>query len=244
MNRIGETLWRMASIEQFAPPCLESDSEWVGKRERVELACVQDRRRRLSGLAARLLAKRLYLQCSDQAISLGSLDILSRDDAGRHVRPRLFWAGKEIHCGISISHTEDLVLVALRPSPATALGVDLVRAEPLDGRLVRTWFSAGEQDSVRTGDPWEACRLWAIKEAVYKAVNRGEPFRPRQVVIRRLPSGDYVSNYGDGRLRQCGGIRWWQYDDHLVVLASDRWHDEQPAIQGHYLGVRPTHSII
>ena len=124
-----------------------------------------------------------------------SLELVSHDALGRGVRPRLLLAGRAIPWSVSVSHTETAVLVAISTQPGLTLGVDLV-AEDLDAaRSLKTWFDPCEEELVAAGDPSEALRLWAIKEAVYKATNQNDSFAPRRVCIRRTPDGQYQATY-------------------------------------------------
>ena len=213
--------WAVRRVAALTPECRAETSRWLAVQEEGELSYIQNPERRAAGLAVRWLAKRLLLRDCEEAIPYRAIEILSRDEAGRHVRPRLRWNGQSLDCSVSLAHTQQLVMVGVSPSSRDALGVDLVPAEPLGTSLVRAWFTPIEQDQVKQGGAWEACRIWAMKEAVYKAVNQNEPFRPRQVEIRRLSSGEYASDYGNGRLSK-GGIQWWYFDKHIVVLVADR----------------------
>lgn len=40
-------------------------------------------------------------------------------------------------------------------------------------------------------DSIAAAEAWSVKEAVYKAINRDEPFRPRQFESFRRPTGEW-----------------------------------------------------
>jgi phosphopantetheinyl transferase len=232
--------WAVRRVAAVTPEYAAESSRWLAVKEEHELCCIQNPERRAAGLAVRWLAKRLLLRDREEKIPYGKIEILSRDEAGRHVRPRIYWNGQVLDCRVSVAHSQQLVMVGVSPSSKDALGVDVVPAEPLRPSLVRTWFSPIEQYQVQQGDAWEACRIWAMKEAVYKAVNQNEPFRPRQVEIRRLPCGKYASDYGSGRLGK-GGIHWWHCDEHIVVLVADRSDSdrEQWCVRDSVSGLHP-----
>ena len=158
---------------------------------------------------------------------LAEIEISSRGATGR---PRIWCKGAEQPWSLSISHTEQGVLVALGEQATTSVGVDLTRCEPLAESLVRLWFTSNEIDWLRKiSTPNMSCFLWAAKEALYKACNDGESFDPRQVEV--LPQAG--CRYRGVLLEDCR-LQSWSIDGHIAAMAtvmrkvpSNRQHDFQ-----------------
>lgn len=95
--------------------------------------------------------------------------------------------------GVSISHTEQLVMVAVAP---TAVGIDVEYVRPLVLSRIRRAFTAAEWSYLQTLVGAEqlhcAWRLWTAKEAVLKLVGCGLTQSPRQVVVQVPQFGQAV----------------------------------------------------
>lgn len=175
--------WAVSTLSairsQYAMLSVEA---WLTDAERGELAHWRNPRRREAWLAGRWLAKRLLLPESEadrrQAV------ILSLNAERRSQRPQVQVAARNRTGCLSISHYEDVVLAAVSREPRW-IGCDVQAHCSLDRRFAETWFTAGERDWVNAQrDPAAASvRVWALKEAVYKAVNRGESFAPKRVEV-------------------------------------------------------------
>ncbi|HLA85126.1 MAG TPA: 4'-phosphopantetheinyl transferase superfamily protein [Thermoguttaceae bacterium] len=201
MNHESGIVWRFAPLRK--------------SRENV----VVDQSRR-SFLVARRLAKRLILSQENRAEpGEATIDIVSRNRSGRGIRPEISIDGHPVSWCLSISHTDTAVLVALGAEPGVSIGVDLVKNEPLGPGFAAAWLDDEERCLAEAGDRLEVCRLWAAKEAAYKAINRGDPFAPRRVQIRRSAAGGYTCVYRDIDLTGRCRINVWPCDDHLAALA-------------------------
>ncbi|MCT3213613.1 4'-phosphopantetheinyl transferase superfamily protein [Lactiplantibacillus plantarum] len=92
--------------------------------------------------------------------------------------------------GVSVSHTHQLVMVAVGPGP---LGIDVEQVRPYDVTAIRRAFTSAEwqllqalsvQDRYRLG--WQ---LWTAKEAVLKLVGCGLTHAPSRVEVLDLERG-------------------------------------------------------
>ncbi len=203
-----------ASIAHAAP--------WLSDREQAELATWRDPGRRTAWLVGRTLAKQLVADRetapSGDAGATPRIDILSRDEAGRVNRPRIWCDGVARPWSLSISHTRRGVLAVLSTATGVALGVDLTEADSFSDRFVGLWFTPaerawfGETQSTTTGQ-----FIWAAKEAIYKACNTGESFAPRDVEVR----ADGRCRYRDTWRDDCR-LQSWNLDGQLAVLAVAR----------------------
>lgn len=187
----------------------------LSAREFAELAGWRNPRRRIAWLRGRMLAKQLIVACLNRPETHARIEILSRDAHGRSSRPEVWCDGVRQSVVLSISHTDAGILVALAPGTG-ALGVDVTRLGELPGTISKTWFTRAEQDwAASDGSGGVASLIWAAKEAVYKACNRGESFAPREVEIRANGRIAYR-----GALRRELRLQSWQIDRHIVALAS------------------------
>jgi phosphopantetheinyl transferase len=187
----------------------------LSRRERNELAAWRDADRRRAWLRGRLLAKQMIAERLGDGSRPAAIEILSRDPAGRVNRPRVWRDGCEQSWPLSISHTEHGALAAFSTADGVALGVDLVSPARLSAGFVRLWFTTREQDWVQhSDDPGTGCFLWAAKEALYKACNAGEGFRPTAVELFCSGQCRYRDHRFDGNVLQS-----WAIDGQLAVMA-------------------------
>jgi phosphopantetheinyl transferase len=166
------------------------EHRWLTPREQSVYARLRADARRATWLAGRMLAKRLvadYVVANRldlPTVQRGRVEIDSGQSGQRRLAPRIRIAGQVLPWSLSISHTRRGVLVALTSTPALRIGVDLVEPAVFGEGFADLWFTPAERHWLRhRGVPHGASLLWAAKEAVYKAVNQGERFYPRQIEI-------------------------------------------------------------
>jgi len=193
---------------------------WLHPEELKEYARYRDPRRQDQWRAGRWLAKSLIQRCGDHSLSdLRLLYVRSRNAAGKGVRPEVLLRGVSKPWSLSIAHTEVATLVALTFSDEVSLGVDLTERRPLSDSLSQAWFTESEQAWLRGTDPLETATVWAIKEAIYKAIQRGEGFAPRQIEIHRLEDLRYIGAYHGETLEHVCRLHTWEEDAHVAALA-------------------------
>jgi phosphopantetheinyl transferase len=231
--------WRLARLEDRQAALGEwgddgpgDDDAWLSPGERQTLTALRDPSRREGWLQARVLAKQLILVHERALICDASeIDVVSCDAFGRGVRPRVAIGGRAMPWSLSISHTETAALVALCTVPGLSVGVDLVHAASPSRGFLRMWFDGPERELMAAGDWQEPCRIWAIKEAVYKAVNHNDPFAPRQVRVRRAWGGEYTCTYRGVDLSGRCRIATWPSGEHVIAMAGVD-HSARPAAPG------------
>ncbi len=185
-------------------------SDWLTEREQAEMRHWRDPERRQAWLRGRWMMKRL-IAARLYRLANREIEILADQD-GR--RPQAHCHGELQDWPLSISHTESGVLAAMSWRAETAVGVDLAPLRPLPREFARLWFSAAEQQWIGgQGEALAVNRLWTVKEALYKACNRGETFDPR--AIEALP-GRY--RYSGRSLPKCAVITW-TVDEQVATLA-------------------------
>jgi phosphopantetheinyl transferase len=112
-------------------------------------------------------------------------------DAGKgRGRPRIRIGGRLVPWSLSIAHTGRGVLVAIADQGSISVGVDLVEPARLGRGFMAQWFTAAERRWLQPGD--RAATAWGVKEAVYKAANRGEAFRPQSMEVFPSADGSFV----------------------------------------------------
>jgi len=215
----GRILWRFAERSELLGECGDVTA-WLSAGEQRRLTCVRNTASREASALGRVAIKQLLLAECAVAFDPTALELVSQDAQGRGVRPTITIAERRLPWSVSISHTETAVLVALATEPGVVLGVDLVREDATAAQSLQSWFDPAEQELLATGDAWEACRLWAIKEAVYKAANHDDSFAPRRVEIRRTPRGPYRATYRRLDLDQCCQIETRALPGHVAAMVQ------------------------
>lgn len=213
---------RYQSLQELRPECLHDDEAWLTAPERAELATLTDAVRRQAWLWGRFLTKKLIVEAfPDEVGGFQNVEVCSRDASGRVVRPRLRIDGNsEKPWCLSLSHTGQAVLVALCLSADMTVGVDLAAAESLPEGFLSIWFTERERDWLSDVEPEQTAVCWAIKEAVYKACNRGESFAPRRIEVFPGLAGNYSCRYDGWELPQECRIETWQPDGHVAAMAT------------------------
>jgi phosphopantetheinyl transferase len=200
-------------------------ASWLSEDERAVQARMQSTERRATWLAGRILTKRVIIEAARAAGTLlaerraDELHIESRStNPGHGERPTLFVDGCGQRCAISIAHSQRGVLAAVSLDANLSLGVDLV--EPTDAHQALRWTFTRREGAWLAAGPHENHRpeqLWAMKEALYKACQRGEGFSPQgiEVVPGESPSYPNLDLTLDLRELQC-----WRVDGQLAALAT------------------------
>jgi phosphopantetheinyl transferase len=200
---------------------LDFDSrDWLSVAELSECERFREEGRLRQWLAGRFVAKQLLREqlvpwCADWR----ELEILSRDVHGRAVRPQVRILDAPQTWCLSISHSRRGVLVAVSLDPEVQVGVDLAEVEDLNPRSLVFWFSANERQRLREGDARHAAVCWAVKEAVYKAVNTGESFVPKKFEVFPQSGEGYDCRQKGQSLKDRSRITVWDVDGHVAVTA-------------------------
>jgi len=155
------------------------------------------------GVAARDVAERLAALRLERPRS--AVRVASLPPSGR---PVLTIDGRPAAAAISLSHVEGLVAAAV--AEGVGVGIDLV--DPAEaGRGLDPWFTP-EELALEPDEGLLRARLWAAKEAAYKAAGLDEEFRQRTVVIGSLAPraftwtarGRFTEVVGSGRFLSAG----------------------------------------
>lgn len=156
-------------------------------------------------LGERLAAERLGLP--QAAVRIASLPPSGRPVILAHGRPAM--------ASISIAHLDGLVAAACVASGG--VGIDLV--DPAEaGRGLDFWFTPDEL-ALEPDEGLLRARLWAAKEAAYKAAGIDEELRPRTVTIESLSPGRFTWTARGRYAAVAGGGRLLAAGRHVVAVA-------------------------
>jgi len=197
----------LAELGVHEPQTVE---RWLSPAEYSLWSGLRNPGRRDTFLAGRIVAKRLLGERLHAAPTAIVIDSRSPRE-GHGERPAVVVANEHLAWSLSIAHTHRGVLVALCTEPGLTLGVDLVSPENRLATLAWT-FSAAEQQSLAAGMRLE--RIWAMKEAVYKACQQGEGFAPARIEV--IPEVRYPHAGADRAVHR---LQTWRIDRQIAALA-------------------------
>ena len=130
-------------------------------------------------------------------------------------RPVLLVAGRATGMAVSISHVEGLVAAAV--GSTAGVGIDLV--DPAEaGRGLDFWFTP-EELALEPDEGLLRARLWAAKEAAYKAAGLDEELRPRSVMIESLAPRTFTWTAHSRFVSAAGSGRFLAAGRHVVAVA-------------------------
>lgn len=119
---------------------------------------------------------------------------------------------------LSIAHSGRAILVALAGSDDLDVGVDLVGPVQCGRGFAATWFTPRERRWLTEPQLWPVA--WAIKEAAYKAANRGEPFRPQAFEVVPSAAGGFACLLRGRRPAMLNRLSVWRTPhDETAILA-------------------------
>lgn len=217
---LSRKIWVRYQPFEKIPSASGTAEDWLSDAERRECERFRDEGRLRQWRAGRFVAKQLLNeQLVPWSTDWRDVEILSRDDHGRAVRPLVRIYQRPQKWCISISHSRRGVLVAVSLDSAMQVGVDLAEVEDLNPRSLVFWFSARERAKLREGNPRHAAVCWAVKEAVYKAINAGESFVPKKFEVFPRDFSAYECHHEGKSLKERSRITVWDVDDHVAVTA-------------------------
>ena len=185
-----ECLERLFSVEELLDGGRAQPRGRLTSAEEERFRSFGDPRAARLWLAGRLAAKTVLSELLAFPCAWNELHLESRNGLDRKVRPRVYLRGRLQPWSLSLAHVEEHVFAAVAEDENIRLGVDAIARDAVTPRTAAFWFTSGEIDWCRNAFPPLAYAVvWMLKEACYKAENRGEPFLPQQLDVRpRLPS--------------------------------------------------------
>ncbi len=142
-------------------PCVKQLQGWLGQSEQSRYATIKSDSKRSEYLASRYLLRHALSKRFDA--SLSGWQITEQPKAA----PRADNVPEP--CFVSISHSGDMVAVALSGEPL-GLDIELPRAIPHRMKMARRLFTVEQCEALlKTEEPSLFFKLWTAKEALYKA---------------------------------------------------------------------------
>jgi phosphopantetheinyl transferase len=231
---IASTQTRYAPFGELPRLDQPTANEWLSPREAGLWQTMRSPERRATFLAGRIAAKQLVRRVSkilgDYNAPPTHIDIHSADaDRGRW--PRVWIAKNAQDWSLSIAHTHRGVLVALAVEPGMTVGVDLVCDRTVRRQRLAWSFTPIERDWMNARDVSnDPERLWALKEALYKACQHGKGFAPGRIEAIPGRTPRYECSAPVRRVRY---LQSWRVDGHFAALAiaecvgDDETHQHQ-----------------
>lgn len=130
-------------------------------------------------------------------------------------RPVLRVHGQEVSESVSLAHVEDCVAGAL--AHGASVGIDLVDPA-VAGRGLDFWFTP-EELALEADDGLLRARLWAAKEAAFKAAAFDVELRPRTVVIDSLAPCGFTWSAVTRYRRTSGSGVFGSFGRYVVAIA-------------------------
>jgi 4'-phosphopantetheinyl transferase EntD len=157
-------------------------SSWLSAEELQRYSEFGNRRAALAWLGGRWCAKQLLRCPLGLAKShLSRIHIQTRNGRQQGVRPWVFLDGRLQSTRISLAHSTRLATAVLSGEGNRGIGVDLSDLDSNELPVRPFWFT--DEETAWCDDGIVPRVIWSLKEALYKATNLGEPFRPRGVDV-------------------------------------------------------------
>ena len=209
----------VGGIARQRPP-----AEWLSAEELRCFTQFGDKPAALAWLGGRWCAKQLLrpkLGVAESQIS--RIHVQTRNGRQQGVRPWVFLDGRLQSAKISLAHNSRLSTAVLLGGEVGTIGVDVSEPESDHSAVREFWFSDNEVAWCEAGvAPWV---IWSLKEAIYKAMNQGEPFRPRGLDVSKWLSQEECRRIecGGGTVpcsRQNATIAWRSIRDSLIITVA------------------------
>jgi phosphopantetheinyl transferase len=199
---------------------------WLTSRELEIYRGFTVPKRRREWLAGRIAAKevigRRHGLVGDDRFR--AIEIVSRRAGPERGRPVYRVGGELGRFDLSISHSGDIGAVALAPEPGQRVGIDVERVEPRPPGFEPLALGAVERERLEglEADPrWRMItQMWALKEALTKAVGTGLRIAPPRIEVVLDPTCGALADppfalHGDSdpevarAVRALAGRRMW-----------------------------------
>ena len=213
--------WIAHSLDTLLERVAGLEPYWLHWTEAEQLRRFRSEERRRSWLGGRVAAKQLLLwEMRWSGCCPHEIEICSRcvNNLGRPPIAR-FGDGSP-SMAISISHTRNIVSVAVASHDNTRVGIDAVELAESDDRHLATWLSPSESAWIREDRGPCIAEIWAAKEAAFKTLPDGLPFRPTQCRIRPGNEDEWVFHVRESESSYAGLVQTWRNRDCVIALAT------------------------
>lgn len=210
--------WLVQSLDSLLEGVAGLERFWLHASEMAQVARFRSEERRRSWIGGRVAAKQLLLSQLPLAIRCPrEIQIVSRR-TGHLGHPPVAEFGDRLPPRIlSISHTGRIVSVAIALETNTRAGIDVVELADVDERRLAYWLASSEIAWSRRSDV-SVAEIWAAKEAAFKTLPCGGPFRPRRCIIGDGVGWSFLAC--EKGVRYTGSVRTWRSQEIVIALAE------------------------
>ena len=212
-----------SSIESILTDTNGREPYFLSPEEALRWHKIRPDRQRRSWLAGRICLKFLWYRFNQEnqdksvdenSISWSTINVSSWNEHGEGVSPVLYVDGNRIDRHFSLSHSDFSVLAVLSKQKDRRIGCDLVPLGSFSHRINPFIFHPAEQKMIDGTTEETADRIWAVKEAVYKATSTDRPFAPLQWHVERLNDDIFICRSSESSVV----VSTWRHDDHALAV--------------------------
>ncbi len=188
--------WLSVEIEEIRESLAADEKatlkRYLAPQEQARFKELKTDKRKIDWLAGRIVAKRLIREshfAHDGAIVPYSAINIVPDELGA---PQVSIAGEKAGSQrISISHSAGCAAAMLSVEPGVRPGIDVESVEERDPSFIRDYFTDAERAATKGRDPAHLfTSIWAVKEAVVKALGIGARVDLREIeAVPRMSAG-------------------------------------------------------
>jgi phosphopantetheinyl transferase len=219
VNAVGED-WVLRGARSLLQDFQAAWDRWLHPRERQQFDGIRDRNRQARFLCGRLAAKQLLLGEARQCdVAPRHVDICSRSGEGRGTPPVVRIDGQPVPVHLSITHTSNLIAVAVSSTLATRVGIDVVEFSDANNRLLRHWLGRLDGRLLGGAAGLDPVHVWAAKEAAFKTLPEGTKFRPRRFFLVRSEDGRYAWRHEHAGQFATGSVELRSGTDGVLAIA-------------------------
>ncbi len=185
--------------EMLAAGAADVLPHYLSAAEQTRFGELKTDKRRLEYLAGRVVAKRLVRQArfaSEGAIVPFSAITILADVLGA---PELQIVGEPAGPLVSITHGAGVAAAYLAAGPGMRPGIDVEKVERRDASFLATYFTQEEQAWAQPDPDRRLTAMWAVKEAVLKALGVGARVDMRELVTEERDGTWHVTLSGQAR---------------------------------------------
>ncbi|GHT21616.1 hypothetical protein FACS189419_02790 [Planctomycetales bacterium] len=199
---------------EILEPIAGQETEFLSPESAVLWRSIRAENYRRSWLAARICAATLWSRCINGTAHppWNEVNIVSRNAEGKGCRPVFYFQNAALDRDISLAHVDGAVLAVLAKRSGYRVGCDLVPLGSISSATERFFFHEDETGfGANNGD-----KIWAVKEAAYKAGNENTPFAPRNWRVSSGQDGTFCCKNGEDSVP----VQTFRHGKYVIAVAA------------------------